>query len=54
MESVCDEASQSKVVITFIWHNSVLLEKGMIASPCSGCLFRLCADFVVLMWFWLG
>lgn len=43
LERVRDEASQSEVVITFVWHKSVLLQKGMIASPCLGCLFPLCA-----------
>lgn len=43
MERVLDEASQSEVVITFIWHKLVLLlQKGLIASPCLGCLFPLC------------
>lgn len=54
LERVRDEASQSKVVITFVWHKSVLLQKGMIASACLGCLILLCAVFVHLTWFWLG
>lgn len=54
LERVRDEASLSEVVITFIWHKSVLLQKGMIASPCSDCLFPLCTVFVHLTWFWLG
>lgn len=54
LERVCDEASQPEVVITFVWHKPVLLQKGMIASPCSGCLFPLCAVFLHLTWFWLG
>lgn len=52
LERVYDEASQSEVVIAFVWHKSVLLQKGMIASPCSGCLFSvccLCASDVVLV-----
>lgn len=54
LERFRNEASQSKVVITFVWHKSGLLQREVIASPCSGCLFPSCAVFVHLTWFWLG
>lgn len=54
LDRVRDEASQSEVVIAFVWQKSVLLQKEMIASPGLGCLFPLCAVFVHLTWFWLG